>query len=216
MRFFFLALTLCLLCAPLKATAHHASPVPMQEDEIAQSRAMEQDLPAADVILNAYSEHDARIALYIQIATLAVGVLLLLLSITFMVCACRKLKIMHHLHRLGLERRESVRYPMASDKSVALLHTPSGDMTAAPVDISESGIQVVLKNAALPLNKKVKPGSDRFRLSLMLPDNPGQCFLDASCTVAWISGERCGLRFDIPIPLPPLFEQRLILAGAMT
>lgn len=214
MRTIFLALILLLLLAPLSATAHHVQPTPMLEEEIAQSQAMEQDQPDVDVSLNAYSKHDARIALYIQIATLAVGILILLLSVTFMACACRKLKATHHLHRFGLERREAVRYPMVTDKSIALLHTPSGDMTGAPVDISERGIQIVLKNAALPPKNQVKPGWDRFRLSLMLPDNPGQCFLDATCTVAWISGQRCGLRFDIPIPLPPLFERRLILAGA--
>lgn len=214
MKIIFLALALLFPLAAPPAAAHHAQPTPMLDEEIVQSRTLEERQPAADVNLNAYSKHDARIALYIQVATLAVGVLILLLSVTFMVCACRKLKIMHHLHRLGQERREAVRYPMAADRSIALLHTPSGDMAGAPVDISENGIQIVLKKDALPPQKKVNPGLDRFRLSLMLPDNPGQCFLDATCTVAWISGERCGLRFDIPIPLPPLFERRLILAGA--
>ena len=214
MRSLFTTLLLLFLLAPLPGAAQHVPPEPMSEEEMTQSKAMEQTQPAIEVTLSAYSKHDARVALYIQIATLAVGVVLLLLSSAFMIWAVRKLKIMHHLHHLGLERRESIRYPMATDRSVALLHTPSGDMTAAPVDISESGIQIVLKNAALPPRERVKPGADGFRLSLVLPDNPGQCFLDASCTVAWISGQRCGLRFDIPIPLLPLFDRQIILAGA--
>ncbi|MGE4442225.1 MAG: PilZ domain-containing protein [Desulfomicrobium sp.] len=214
MRSFFLTLVLLLHLAPLPGAAQQALPTPMSKEEIAQSKTMEQTQAAIDVSLNVYSKHDATVALYIQLATLAVGVVLLILSATFMVWAVRKLKIMHHLHRRSMERRESIRYPMATDKSVALLHTPSGDMTGAPVDISESGIQIVLKNAVFPPPKKVTPGADRFRLSLMLPDNPAQSFLDATCTVAWISGQRCGLRFEIPIPLPPLFERQLILGGA--
>lgn len=214
MRTIFLALALFLLLAPLPTAAHHVQSTPMLEEEFVQCKAMEQQQPAAKVSLNAYSDHDARIALYIQIAMLAVGVLLLLVSIAFMICACRKLKIANHLHRLGMERRDSVRYPMATDRSIAMLHTPSGDMAGAPVDISESGIQIVLDNAAMPKKSQVKAGSGGFRLSLMLPDDPGQCLLDATCSVAWICGQRCGLRFEMPITLPPLFERHLILARA--
>jgi hypothetical protein len=80
MKIIFLALALLFPLAAPPAAAHHAQPTPMLDEEIVQSRTLEERQPAADVNLNAYSKHDARIALYIQVATLAVGVLILLLS----------------------------------------------------------------------------------------------------------------------------------------
>ncbi|SFJ99322.1 hypothetical protein SAMN04488082_11169 [Desulfomicrobium apsheronum] len=210
MRMLYPILLACLLLAPQAAMADHAPRIPLQEDQTIACQVMEQEHPACNVCGESYSENQARVALWIQLTAVAVGLGLILTVIWLMRCACCRLKLLDRIMRRGTERRTSARNAMPHH-FVATLKGPFAPITATPVDVCAGGLQIDISKAQQSSVKGLKEAARNgaiLTLTLTAPD--GRTLLDVTtCHSVWVCGKRAGLAFQDHTDIAPLLEAGL-------
>lgn len=213
MKMLYPILLACLLLAPQAAMADHAPRIPLQEDQAIACQIMEQEHPACNVCGEAYSESQARVALWIQLTAAAVGVGLILTAIWLMRCACCRLKLLDRIMRRRAERRTSARNVMPHH-FVATLKGPFAPITATPVDVCAGGLQIDISLAPQSSVKGLKEAARNgavLTLTLTAPD--GRTLLDVTtCHSVWVCGKRAGLAFQDHTDIAPLLEAGLALS----
>jgi len=210
MRILYPILIACLLLVPLTAMADHAPRIPLQEEQIIACQLMEQEHPACDVCGGTYSESQARVALWIQLTAVAVGLGLILTVLWLVRCACCRLKLLDRIMRRGTERRTSVRNVMPHH-CVAILKGPFATITATPVDVCAGGLQIEISQAPPSSVKGLKEAARNGAvLTLTLTASDGRTLLDVTtCHAVWVCGKRAGLAFQDHTDIAPLLEAGL-------
>ena len=203
--------TLLLCLIPLCAQGGQTKPTPLSDREIETFAQAEQSSPAQAVTAGDYSAEQARRALTVQTATIAASLALLAAGMTGVGLAwSAKRRRQRALSTAKTERRARDRYPMAGREAEITLHTPFGEIKAAPVDISEGGMQIMVTEERPNGNAASSPLPDKIKISLSRAGEHGARILDTiPCMICWVCKDRLGLRFEQAIPLETLFAQRI-------
>lgn len=182
---------------------------PLSPNDIDSLTKLEQTRSADAVTAGNFSTEIARQANFLQLATLATSLLALGGVATGAVYAWRRSAFKTILPATGAERRASRRFPMASNTSTITLHTPFGEIQADPVDISEGGMQIVMRGEH-PTATSKHAVADRINISIHSLGACGVRLLDSMpCKICWARKDRLGLRFERTIPLESLFAQQI-------
>ncbi len=207
-----LALAALLLClTPYCVQAGQAKPTPLSDQEIETLSRAEQSSPVQAVTAGDYSAEQARRALTAQTTTIALS---LVLAGAAMIGAGRAWSATRRRQPAPaagkVERRARDRYPMAGREAEITLHTPFGEIKAAPVDVSEGGMQIMVTGERPNGNAAPSPLPDKIKISLSRAGEHGARILDTiPCMICWVCKDRLGLRFEQAIPLETLFAQRI-------